>query len=292
VPLNLDVVGRPTPPVRRTWSASDVMLYALAVGAGQNDPAAELEFTTENTESTALRTLPTFACVLMGQELPDLGDFDSAALLHAEQTVTVHRPIPVHGTAESTTMVRDIFDKGAAAIVVLESTLVDATDHEPLATVRSSLFVRGEGGFGGDRGAKQTVSLPGRTPDRQVRFPTRPEQALLYRLTGDRNPLHSDPNFAKRGGFARPILHGMCTYGYTARALVAAVCESDTNRFHTMSARFSAPLFPGDALDVDIWLAPSADVAAARDGTIRSAYFRASSNGTTVIDQGRFDYIP
>ena len=283
MPLNLDVVGVPSEPAQRSWTVADVLLYALAVGAGQPDPLAELEFTTENSIGVTTRVLPTFANVLgRGARGRSLGDFNPAALLHGEQAFELHGPLPVEGTARNISTVTGIYDKGSAALVVTESTSVDATTGAPLATTRSSAFIRGEGGFGGERGpspaGKADWDMPSRTPDLTVQYHTRPEQALLYRLTGDRNPLHSDPKFAAKGGLARPILHGMCTYGFTGRALLHGVCGSDPARFRSMEARFTHPVLPGDELTVSIWVDAG------------TACFRTSSNGVTVIDRGRLTF--
>ncbi len=279
MPLNRDIVGIPAEPAERSWTISDVLLYALGVGAGQPDPAAELEYTTENSIGVTTRVLPTFANLLgRGRAAPSrsLGDFNPAALLHGEQAFEVHGLLPVEGTARTTSTVTGIYDKGSGALVVTESTSVNAATGAPLATTRSGVFIRGEGGFGGERGPSGTDwEMPARSPDMSVTYQTRPEQALLYRLTGDRNPLHSDPKFAAKGGLARPILHGMCTYGFTGRALLHAVCGSDPARFRAMEARFTHPVMPGDELTVSMWL----------DGN--TAYFRTTSNGVTVMDRGR-----
>ncbi len=214
--LNFDLVGVDSEPAERAWTTTDVLLYALGVGAGQADPLAELEFTTENSIGVPAKVLPTFGNMIAGGGRGRrLGDFDPAAFVHAEQSFTLHRPLPAAGTARSVSRVTGIYDKGSAALVVTESTAADAATGDPLVTTRGSIFIRGEGGFGGDRGPGQDWAMPSGPPDEQVTYQTRPDQALLYRLTGDRNPLHSDPKFAARGGFARPILHGMCTYGYT-----------------------------------------------------------------------------
>lgn len=279
MPLNFDLVGVDSEPAERSWTATDVLLYALSVGAGQADPLAELEFTTENSIGVQAKVLPTFGNMIAGGGRGRrLGDFDTAALVHAEQAFTLHRPLPTAGTSRSVSRVAGIYDKGSAALVVTESTAVDAATGEPLVTTRGSVFIRGEGGFGGDRGPGQDWVMPSGAPDAQVTYQTRPDQALLYRLTGDRNPLHSDPKFAARGGFARPILHGMCTYGYTGRALLHAVCGSEPARFGSMEGRFTRPVIPGDELTVSIW---------ADGGT---AYFRTTSNGVPVLERGRMTF--
>jgi acyl dehydratase len=281
MPFNHDVIGMRGEPSELSWSAADALLYALSVGAGQGDPGAELEFTTENSAGKPAQVLPTFAILLARGSLNvPLGEIDQAATVHAEQAITVRRPLPAAGTARSVATVTGIYDKGSAAQVVMEIETTDATTGEPLATQRTSIFVRGEGGFGGERGPSTPWTPPERPPDHLVSYQTRPEQALLYRLTGDRNPLHSDPAFAAKAGFQRPILHGLCTYGYTGRALLHAVCGSDPARFTSMEARFSRPVVPGDALDVAIWV----------DGD--TAYFRTESNGATVLDRGRLTFIP
>jgi acyl dehydratase len=280
MPLNHEIVGVTSEPAERSWNTSDVLLYALGVGAGQTDPLAELEFTTENSIGITTKVLPTFANLLgRGGRGRSLGDFNPAALVHAEQAFTLDGPLPVEGTARTVSRVIGIYDKGSGALIVTESTATDAATGAPLATTRGSVFIRGEGGFGGDRGPSGADwEMPTRDPDESVSYHTRPDQALLYRLTGDRNPLHSDPKFAARGGFSRPILHGMCTYGYTGRALLHAVCGSDPARFRAMEGRFTRPVMPGDELTIYIWV---------DSGT---AYFRTTSNGVVVIDRGRLTY--
>jgi acyl dehydratase len=281
MPLNHHLVGQPLESSEHSWTTSDVLLYALAVGAGQDDPLAELEFTTENTSGVETKVLPTFGNLIGGTgSVRAIGDFDPAGFVHAEQALTLHRTLPVEGTARSQPMIVGIYDKGHAALVIIESTYVDVATGEPLVTSRASLFVFGEGGFGGERGPSSDWSAPDRPPDHEITYRTRPEQALLYRLTGDRNPLHTDPAFAARGGFGRPILHGMCTYGYTGRALLHAVCGSDPARLTSMAGRFTSPVLPGDALTVAIWVGG------------RTAAFRTTSNGVTVLDHGRMTFIP
>ncbi len=277
--LNFDLVGVDSEPGTRTWTTTDVLLYALGVGAGQADPLAELEFTTENSIGVPTKVLPTFGNMIGGGGRGRrLGDFDPAALVHAEQAFTLHRPLPAEGAARSVSRVTGIYDKGGAALVVTESAAVDAATGDPLVTTRGSVFIRGEGGFGGDRGPGQDWAMPSGAPDEQVTYQVPQDQALLYRLTGDRNPLHSDPKFAARGGFARPILHGMCSYGYTGRALLHAVCGSEPARFGSMEGRFTRPVVPGDELTISIWA----------DGD--TAYFRTTSNGAPVLDRGRMTF--
>jgi acyl dehydratase len=277
--LDHSLVGVASDPVERSWCADDVMLYALGVGAGADDPTEELAFTTENTAGVELRVLPTFAVVAAAVRTGrrKLGDFDPAKLVHAEQAFELHAPLPVDGRIQVVSTVTGIADKGSGALVTTENTATDAETGKPLITTRSGAFIRGEGGFGRSASGSDGWTLPDRAPDEQVRYRTRPEQALIYRLTGDRNPLHADPAFAARGGFARPILHGLCTYGFTGRALLHALCGSDPDRFDAMSGRFSRPVLPGDELVTSIW--------ADEPGT---ALFRtATGDGTVVIDRGR-----
>jgi acyl dehydratase len=282
--LDHSLVGVPSEPQLRSWDSKDALLYAVGVGAGLGDPLQELEFTTENCEGIEQQVLPTFG-VLLAQTRTgrNLGDFDRAMLVQAEQYVELHRPLPVAGTVRTTSTVTGIYDKGSGALVVTENVAVDAGTGEPLVTSRGSTFIRGEGGFGGPRGTEPPGELPERAPDRQVIRETRPEQALLYRLSGDRNPLHVDPKFAARGGFSQPILHGLCTYGVTGRALLRAVCDGDPARFRSMSGRFSRPVLPGEPLTVAIWLADDGE----------SAQFQTTrTDGTVVIDRGRMRFRP
>jgi acyl dehydratase len=249
--MYLDLVGEPREPVEVSWISKDALLYALGVGAGA-DPVKELSFTTENTRSVAQRVLPTFAVSLVGGGDITLGDFDSAQLLHGAQSVETFGALPPDGAGLVRSQVAAIHDKGSAAVAVLESTLEDVSGAV-LARTESTVYVRGEGGFGGPRGDAEPWSRPDRPADHVVEYPTRRDQALLFRLSGDRNPLHSDPASAADAGFDRPILHGMASYGFTGRALLHTLCDSDPARFRRMSARFAAIVNPGDTLTVHIW---------------------------------------
>jgi acyl dehydratase len=283
MPLDHSLVGVPSEPQERTWSSTDALLYAIGVGAGLGDPLAELEFTTENSEGVRQQVLPTYA-VLVAQPRTgrSLGDFDRAMLVHAEQAFELHRPLPVSGTVRTVATVTGIYDKISGALVASQNVAVDAATGEKLVTSASGAFIRGEGGFGGERGPGDGWRRPDRPPDHRVVQPTRPEQALLYRLSGDRNPLHADPKFAARGGFPRPILHGLCTYGVTGRALLHTLCGSDPARFRSMSGRFTRPVLPGDTLVVSIWLP--------EDGGDTAQFQTATEDGTVVIDRGRMRF--
>ncbi len=282
--LDYSLIGVSGEPQERTWTSKDALLYAVGVGAGLGEPLSELEFTTENSEGITQQVLPTYG-VLISQASTgrNLGDFDRAMLVHAEQSFELHRPLPAAGTVRTVATVTGIYDKGSGALVVTESQAVDATTGEPLVTARGSTFIRGEGGFGGDRGPRDDWARPDRAADQVVTYETRPEQALIYRLSGDRNPLHVDPKFAARGGFSRPILHGLCTYGVTGRALLHTLCGSDPARFLAMSGRFSHPVYPGDALVVSMWVPAEGDEA---------LFQTATENGTIVIDRGRLRFRP
>src|ERR1700722_16091258 len=278
--LDHSLVGVPSEPQLRSWDSKDALLYAVGVGAGLGDPLQELEFTTENSQGIEQQVLPTFAVLIAQARMGrSLGDFDRAMLVHAEQYFELHRPLPVAGTVSTTSTVTGIYDKGSGALVVSENRAVDAETGEPLITSRGGTFIRGEGGFGGPRDdGSQPWSLPDRAPDHQVVRETRPEQALVYRLSGDRNPLHVDPKFAARGGFSQPILHGLCTYGVTGRALLRVLCDGDPARFRSMSGRFTRPVLPGEPLTISIWR---------QEGSDTALFQTARTDGEVVIDRGR-----
>ncbi len=281
MPINPDAVGAESEPVETSWTSKDALLYAVGVGAGSVDPAQELQFTTENSQNIDQQVLPTFAVIvgMGGGAMAKIGEINWAMLVHGEQSIELSGPIPVEGKVRTSSRVTGIYDKGSGAVVATEAESVDAASGNPLFKTRMSAFIRGEGGWGGDRGPSGGKNqAPDRAPDHKVTYETRADQALTYRLSGDRNPLHSDPAFAAMGGFDRPILHGLCTYGFTGRALLHALCGSDPARFGRMEGRFSRPVMPGDTLTVSMWL--DDDGAAA---TFRTAI----GDGTVVIAGGR-----
>ncbi|CAB4620105.1 unannotated protein [freshwater metagenome] len=253
MPINHDAVGATGAPVVHTWTSKDALLYAVGVGAGID----ELAFTTENTHDTPQRVLPTMAAVIgagVSGAISAIGSFDFAMLVHGEQSFVQHREIPVEGSLTATGTITGIWDKGSGAVVAVEGECVDNATGELLLTVGSAIFIRGEGGWGGDRGPSgDRNAAPDRAPDHCVTYATRADQALTYRLSGDRNPLHSDPWFAALAGFDRPILHGLCTYGFTGRALLHSMCGSDPAKFRSMEGRFASPVFPGEELTVEMW---------------------------------------
>ncbi|MEU8540956.1 MaoC/PaaZ C-terminal domain-containing protein [Streptomyces sp. NPDC048717] len=236
------------------WDHKDVQLYHLGLGAGvpANDPE-ELRYTLES----RLHVLPSFATVagagmgvVGGLGAPGI-DIDLAAVLHGGQSITLHRPLPVAGRAVTTSRVAAVYDKGKAAVLVLRSEAAD--EDGPLWTSDARIFVRGEGGWGGDRGPSERLDVPGRAPDATVERPIREEQALLYRLSGDWNPLHADPEFAKLAGFDRPILHGLCSYGMTLKAVVDTLLDGDVTRVRGYRTRFAGVVFPGETLRIRMW---------------------------------------
>ena len=284
MPINPDAVGTTSEPVEVSWSSRDCVIYALGVGAGTD----ELEFTTSDTASRPQKVLPTFAVVAgmgggagggMGSQaglFSKLGSFNFAMLVHGEQGIELAKPIPAAGQASITTEITGIYDKGSGAVVAMKGVAVDP-GGDPLWSTTMSIFIRGEGGWGGERGPSGPRNVPpDRAPDARVSYPTLPHQALWYRLSGDTNPLHSDPEFAKLGGFDRPILHGLCTYGFTGRALLHELCDSDPGRFRSMEGRFSKPVMPGDELTVSMWV----------DGS-EAVFQTTTQDGGVVIDQGR-----
>ncbi len=273
MPVNPDAVGLEGEPSRRSWTSKDALLYALGVGAGTD----ELAFTTENTKDTPQRVLPTMAVVLGGGGVPfdKIGSFNPALMLHGAQKIELFGEIPVDGEIESKGRIGAIWDKGKGASVELISESTDLATGKPLFRNTMTAFLRGEGGYGGERGPATTFELPDRKPDQELRYETRIDQALLYRLSGDRNPLHSDPGFARMGGFERPILHGLCTYGFTGRALLHGVCGGDPARFRSMEGRFSKPVLPGEELTVSMWV----------DGA-ECRFQTKNQDGDVVFDQG------
>jgi acyl dehydratase len=281
MPIDVSAVGAEFGPTEAFWTSKDCLLYAIGVGAGTE----ELAFTTENTAGVDQQVLPTFACVAMasdrirsssgGSAFARMGSFNPAMLVHGEQGITLHQPLPTAAEFSTTGKITGVYDKGSGAVIASESTSVDTKTGEPLFTSRNSVFIRGEGGFGGDRGPAAAKIDFGRPADHVVTYATRHDQALIYRLSGDRNPLHSDPSFAQMGGFDRPILHGLCSFGFTGRALLHSLCAGDPARFLSMDARFSKPVFPGDELTVSIWV----------EGE-RALFRTERAPGEVVIDNG------
>ncbi len=237
------------------WKADDVLLYHLGVGAGvpATDPK-ELEYTYEKN----LKVLPSFGVIPVFGSMGGLGSvpglqFNFAMLLHGEQDLEIKKPIPTEAKIESSGRVARIYDKGKAALVILEVTSKEEESGDPLFVNRFSLFLRGEGGFGGDSGPKAGNVPPDREPDLVAESTTLPQQALLYRLCGDKNPLHADPEFAKLGGFDTPILHGLCSYGIVCKAVVDHALGGDTAKVARYQVRFAGVVFPGETIVTSMW---------------------------------------
>ena len=242
------------PSAESGYTHDDVILYHLGVGAGvpATDPA-ELEYCYEK----KLKVLPSFGVIpvfsTMGgiAKVPGL-EFNLAMLLHGEQDIEIHRPLPANAALESQPRIAGVYDKGKAALVVIEVETREKSG-EPLFTNRFSLFLRGEGGFGGESGPAAGNEAPATEPDFTVESPTLPQQALLYRLCGDKNPLHADPDFAKMAGFDTPILHGLCSFGIVCKAAVDAALGGDVTQVARYQARFRGVFFPGETMVTSIW---------------------------------------
>jgi acyl dehydratase len=257
VPIDPDVaLGAPPRIDEFSWTSSDVLLYHLALGAGTppTDPR-ELRYATEKD----LQVLPTFGIIaptVHATEPPKVESpgisIDLQTIVHASQRIDVPRPLPTSGRATLSTRVTGVYDKGSAAIVVSESTAT-SSEGTLLWKGTSSIFAKGAGGFGGDRGPSSPASAPDRAADHVIVTPTMPSQALLYRLLGDRNPLHSDPDFAAGAGFPAPILHGLCTYGMVCKAVVDTVLDGDVSRVAGYGVRFAGVVYPGETLRTSVW---------------------------------------
>lgn len=237
-----------------SWDADRVILYHLGLGAGvPPTDARELRYVYEE----GLQVLPTFGVVAVqqasrhGTTVPGLV-YDPAMLLHGEQELVVHRPLPPRASVTATARLAALYDKGKAAVAWVE---VEAADADgPMFTARYGVFLRGAGGFGGDPGPRSEWSAPERPPDGEWAQPVLPQQALLYRLSGDKNPLHADPAFAARAGFDRPILHGLCTYGMACKVLVDRLLDGDATRVRGWRTRFAGSVFPGETLVTRAWV--------------------------------------
>ncbi len=244
--LLLTLVGQPLPETTFTYDWQRTALYALGVGAGTNDLPWLFE------KHPAYAVLPSFAVVPTTDMVMDglrAAGADFRKLVHGAQTITLHAPLPAAGTLTTRGQITEIQDKGKGAVVIFKTQTVDPDDALLFETTWS-IFCRGQGGFGGERGAapEQHPATEGSVPLVKVTVPTRPDQALLYRLSGDFNPLHVDPALATQVGFDGPILHGLCTYGFAVREVITHLCDGDASRLCAFAARFSNVVYPGDAL--------------------------------------------
>jgi acyl dehydratase len=268
------------PDVEHAYGPKDCILYALGVGLGQ-DPMdeSELAFVYEK----SLKVLPTFP-VVQGYSAytfkrPELG-ITWSHVVHGEHSVRVHAPIAIEGTVVGKTRILDVVDKGAdkGALIYSERRIVDKASGKLLATINQTTFCRADGGFGGaKREAPAPHTIPDRAPDIVCDLATRPETALIYRLSGDVNPLHAEPAFARAGGYPRPILHGLATFGVAGHALLKSVCRYDPAKLVAMAGRFSAPVFPGETIRTEVW----------RDGGVASFRARVVERDVIAINNGR-----
>jgi acyl dehydratase len=256
MPIDLEKArGAKLAPSQGEWNADQVILYHLGIGAGAGKAtdAKELEYTYEKNLKVlpSFGVIPVFGAVGGMAAVPGI-QINFALVLHGEQDIEIHRPIPTHAKIESNGRIAGIYDKGKAALVVVE---VETREKggAPLFTNRFSIFARGEGGFGGESGPKAGNESPTRKPDAVVESATLAHQALLYRLSGDKNPLHADPAFAKLGGFDKPILHGLCSFGIVCKAAVDGLLGGDTSKVARYQARFAGVLFPGETIETSLW---------------------------------------
>jgi acyl dehydratase len=268
--------NRSFPEIRQDYQARDTMLYALGLGCG-SDPD-DLRFVYER----GLEALPTMAGVLCDPGFwfadPAIGA-DAAMVLHGEQAIRLHAPLPAAGSVVGRERIVDVIDRGGGghAFVRTSREIVDRATDRPIATLASTIVLRNQGGFGGPDGSlPRRDPVPDRPPDRILSTNTLPQAALIYRLSGDLNPLHADPVVARQAGYPGPVLHGLCTLGIATRAIVRSCCDNDPERLRGVEVRFSAPLFPGETLQTEIWL---------RDTSVRFRC-RAVERQAVVLDAG------
>lgn len=257
MPIDIDrVLAAEFSATTSSWADRDVILYHLGIGAG-NPPTDEREL--RYTYEGDLHVLPAFATIPPFSTMMSLGmvdglDINLTQILHGEHEIIVHRPLPTEGSVRHDARVTGVYDKGKGALITMEIDSIDMKSDQPLFTNKPSIFVRGEGGFGGDSGPGEQHATPDREPDHVVDSPTLPQQALLYRMSsGDLNPLHADPGFAMFAGFERPILHGLCTYGIALKAVVDTALDGDANAVTSYAARFAGAVYPGETITTRIW---------------------------------------
>ena len=290
--LNYDKLKHwPQPDIEQVYDARDTLLYALGVGVAMDNPVpdADLKFVYEGVAGNALQALPTQVVNLgvgpFWMQDPEAG-IDWQQILHGEQYLRLHRPLPPRGRIIARHSIDEIYDKGAAkgAIAYVRREITDADSGEPLASLVAAVFMRGNGGFGGSaEGAPRPHAIPDRPADAALDLPTRPELAYSYRLSGDYNPLHVDPVVAASAGFPKPIFHGLGTYGVAGRAVLKLLCDNQPARLRAMNCRFASPVFPGETLRTEVW----------RQGEGRAA-FRCSvlERELLVLNNGYVEFSP
>jgi hypothetical protein len=276
--IDLTRIGEVQGPATVQWTQRDAMLYAVALGLGADDPTKDLEFTTENSVGYEQQVIGTYCAVIaQNAALPrNLGDVNATSVLHAGQEIRIARELPPAGVLAVSQSTTAVYDKGTGALAVIESTGVDPTDGKLVFASRNLSFIRGGGGFGGRRGPSPIWAPPARSADFSFPVPTSWNQSLIYRLCGDRNPLHSDPGFAARAGFDRPILHGLATFGMVAKRVADAVGVPPSLAERQLSVRFAHPVTPGQVLTVRGWL---------HEDTI--LFEAALASGKLVLSQGK-----
>jgi acyl dehydratase len=285
--IDPSAVGAVTEPMLFEWTDRDTMLYALGVGCGTED----LAFTTDNSHDLPQQVLPTFAVICCPAFAAGalIGKFNWAMLLHGSQSIRLHAPLPAAGKLSVVTEVADIQDKGEGknAIVMLRGRGSDPESGTLVAETMSTAVIRGEGGFGGVPGQRPVApEFPDREPDARIPLPTREDQALIYRLSGDRNPLHSDPWFARElAGFPKPILHGLCSYGVAGRALVAELGKDVAANVTSIESRFTSPVFPGETLTTLIWRTEPGKA------VFRTEASAPGGDARVVLDDGVVEYV-
>jgi acyl dehydratase len=275
--ISSDLVGMTLEPIPFSWTSKEVMLYALGVGSR---PETELECVYEGKGPKVLPTYGVIPGMLSVIGLLGAVEINLLMLLHGEQSVTLHRPIPAQASVRVKGRIAEIWDKGKAAVIGVEGVTED--DKGPICTTKATLFIRGAGGFGGDRGPSMSgVNVPpDRAPDVLVEDETRPEQGAIYRLSGDANPIHIDPDFAKMAGFERPFMHGLCTYGFVGRAILRELCGGDPARFKSFEARFADQVYFGDRITTKIW----------KTGSGEAIVQGETQKGNIVLSQAKMTY--
>ncbi len=274
--LNLDAIGKRIGPITRDYTWRDVIIYALGIGSG----FGELSYVYEKD----LKVIPTFSIALIVQflfEASRLANVNMSGVLHGGQELIFHRPIPTSGTLTTEGRITRFYDKKEKGAIVICESETCHSGGEKLLTAIFNIFSRLDGGFGGNDAPLRTAFIPERKADMAVEALPSPDQPLLYRLSGDVFALHVDPEFARKAGFARPIMHGLCTLGYACRALIASTIPGMPEKVRRLSCRFTRPLYPGDPIETCIWKTEEGKAVWRTKNT---------KTGETVIDGGEFEY--